>query len=80
MATEARKKGRAHFPRTGFGAILRRLRREAGLSQEALARKVDCSVGTLSRLELGGREPYWPLVLLLADALGVGPNDFRNSV
>ena len=36
---------------TTFGALLKRYRRAAGLSQEGLAERVGYSVGHLSRLE-----------------------------
>jgi transcriptional regulator with XRE-family HTH domain len=72
----AGRKGRSDFPRTGFGGRLRALREAAGLAQERLAQRAGCSVGTLSKLERGSQEPYWPLVLMLAKALGARPNDF----
>jgi len=42
---------------------IRRLRKKAGLSQEALARLADVSLFTVSRWERGGTEPS-KLVLL----------------
>jgi transcriptional regulator with XRE-family HTH domain len=57
---------------TRFAARLRELRLATGMAQEALARTVNCAVGTISRLERGtGGEPPWGLVVGLARALGV---------
>lgn len=56
---------------TGFGERLRLLRTQSGLTQAKLAQKVECTIGTLSRLEQGVTEPAWPFALRLAAALGV---------
>jgi len=64
---------------TGFGEILRRIRDERGLSQQALADAAGCHVITISKLERGRQEPAWPLVLLLAKALGVGVEAFAPA-
>jgi transcriptional regulator with XRE-family HTH domain len=68
--------GRSDFPRTNFGERLKALREAGGLAQEQLAQRASCSTFTVSRLERGAQEPYWPLVVALAKALGVTPNDF----
>jgi transcriptional regulator with XRE-family HTH domain len=68
--------GRGDFPETGFGGRLKALREAAGLSQEQLAHRAGCSTFTVSRLERGTQDPAWPLVVALAKALGVTPNDF----
>lgn len=53
-----------------FGQRLRRLRRDAGLTQEALAEQAGLSVRTVSDLERGlYRRPHEDTVQLLADAL-----------
>jgi transcriptional regulator with XRE-family HTH domain len=54
-----------------FADRLRRLREAAGLSQYALAKLSGLSKQSLSRLELGMREPAWDTVQRLALALGV---------
>ncbi len=60
--------------RPAFGMLLRRLRREAGLSQEALADRAQTSVKTISALESGARRaPYRETVAHLADALQLIP-------
>jgi predicted ATPase/DNA-binding XRE family transcriptional regulator len=55
-----------------FGALLRRYRLAAGLSQEELAERAGLSVQGLSALENGRRQaPYRHTVTLLATALGL---------
>ena len=54
-----------------FGARLRGLREEAGLSQEELAERAGVSSHAVSALERGTRtRPYPHTVRALADALG----------
>lgn len=52
-----------------FGALLRRHRTAAGLTQEELAERADLSVRGLKYLERDGRSPYPATVRRLADAL-----------
>jgi len=70
---------RGGWPPTGFGARLRDLRTEAGLSQRELAKQAGCNVFTVAKLERGIQEPAWPLVLALAKALGVSTDEFASS-
>src|SRR3954452_6646869 len=57
---------------THFGALLRRYRHAAGLSQEELADRARLSVRAVSALELGERRaPYPATVLALASGLGL---------
>src|SRR5262245_37632537 len=59
-----------------FGEVLRRLRRDAGLSQEALAEHANVSWRTISDLERGiNRRPQRETRHLLADALGLSSAD-----
>uniref|UniRef100_A0A831X0P1 XRE family transcriptional regulator n=1 Tax=Thermorudis peleae TaxID=1382356 RepID=A0A831X0P1_9BACT len=58
---------------TLFGAELRRLREERGLSQSALARRARLDHTFISRLESGQREPSRESVEVLAAALGLAP-------
>jgi transcriptional regulator with XRE-family HTH domain len=56
-----------------FAELLAELRARAGLSQSALARRVDADASYLNRLEAGAREPpRRPLVEALAVALDLG--------
>jgi transcriptional regulator with XRE-family HTH domain len=50
---------------------LRQLRQQTGLTQEALARAVNLSVGTVSKLEEKAIDPKLSTVVALARALGV---------
>jgi putative transcriptional regulator len=70
---------RGGWPPTGFGARLRDLRTEAGLSQRELAERAGCNVFTVNKLERGVQEPAWPLVLALAKALSVSTEEFVSS-
>ena len=57
-----------------FGALLRRYRRVAGLTQEALAERALLSVYTISALERGANQaPRKDTLVLLADALCLEP-------
>ena len=46
--------------------VLKKARKDANLSQESLARKVDVSVSTIFKLEQGGDAPSAPSFLLVA--------------
>jgi tetratricopeptide (TPR) repeat protein/transcriptional regulator with XRE-family HTH domain len=59
-----------------FGHLLRRFRRTANLTQEALAARAGISLRGVSDLERGiNRAPRRETVQLLADALQLGPQD-----
>src|SRR5579875_2946009 len=53
---------------SAFGARLRQLRIEAGLSQQALAQLAGLHRFGVAKLERGEREPAWSSVLALAKA------------
>lgn len=55
-----------------FGRRLRELRKERGLTQEALAEAADLSGNYISDLELGRKVPSLTILVRLAQALGVG--------
>jgi transcriptional regulator with XRE-family HTH domain len=63
-----------------FAARLRELREKAGLTQEALARAADMSIGNVRNYEQGIREPYMRGLFRLADALGVSSEAFRDCL
>ncbi|RKN64268.1 helix-turn-helix domain-containing protein [Streptomyces klenkii] len=57
-----------------FSTLLRRLRHDAGMTQETLAERARVGVRTIRGLETGERaDPRVTTVRLLADALGLGP-------
>ena len=60
--------------RQSFGVVLRAMRVEAGLSQEALAERARLSVVTVGALERGRRSAPYPATLTkLATALSLAP-------
>ena len=60
----------------GFGPLLRRYRRAAGLTQETLAIRAGLSTGTIHTLEAGRRRhPHRTTVALLCEALGLSDYD-----
>jgi DNA-binding XRE family transcriptional regulator len=62
---------RAAKPQPALGAAIRELRRERGITQEALAHQAELTVGHLSMIERGHANPSWGAVVGLANALGV---------
>ncbi|MFF4607256.1 helix-turn-helix domain-containing protein [Streptomyces sp. NPDC001339] len=59
-----------------FSVLLRRLRHEAGMTQEVLAERAKVGVRTIRGLETGERaDPRVTTVRLLADALGLSPGE-----
>jgi putative transcriptional regulator len=57
---------------------LRTRRKAAGLSQEALASRVDVSHGTIGHLEVGRRQPSLPLAIAIARVLECSVSDFAD--
>lgn len=62
-----------------FGARLKRLRREAGMTQQALGAGL-FSGGYLSQLESGKRRPSARAVEVFADRLGIDPAYLRTGI
>ncbi|HMC39401.1 MAG TPA: helix-turn-helix transcriptional regulator, partial [Acidimicrobiales bacterium] len=62
-----------------FGHRLRHLRRQAGLTLDALGQAVGRPASYLSQLENGHREPRLSTVNALAGALGVAPAELLSS-
>jgi transcriptional regulator with XRE-family HTH domain len=67
-------------PALRFGANLRAARRQAELSQEALAYEAEVDRAAISVYERGGREPNLRTVLKLARALRVSPVTLLDGV
>jgi len=63
-----------------FGLVLRELRRQKGLSQEAVASLTGLEVVELQGLERGMREPTLALIFKLARALGVEPSELLSRM
>ena len=58
---------------TAFGEILKKYRLEAGLSQDALAKRAGMHNTTISYYEVGRRKPTILTLFILARALEVQP-------
>ena len=58
-----------------YGRNLRRIRKERGFSQEALAFRAEVHRTEISLLERGKRDPGVNMTLRLAGALGVDPGE-----
>jgi putative transcriptional regulator len=68
----------AAMPR--YDSAVREYRERAGLSQEALARRVDVSRQTIVNIERGANEPRVLLALALAAVLGAAVSElFKGS-
>ncbi len=63
-----------------LAAVLRELRKDRGLSQEALGHQARITAGSLARIELGQASPEWSTVRRIADALGVSMVDLAARV
>ncbi len=63
-----------------LAAVLRRLREERGLSQEALAYQAGITSGSLGRIELAQSSPAWATVRQIANAIGVTMEELGATV
>ena len=61
------------------GGTIRRLRRQQGLSQEALAERADLVQHYVSRIETGDAEPGLLVLLRLCRALRVSPSELLSD-
>ncbi|TDU86883.1 putative ATPase [Kribbella voronezhensis] len=76
LPSDGSRRGSDDAQGTGFGDLLRRHRRDAGLSQEKLAELAGLSVDAIAALERGRRRAPRPHTLrLLGDALRLGAPD-----
>jgi transcriptional regulator with XRE-family HTH domain len=66
--------------RSPFGRRLRRLRREHRVTQDRLAHITGFHRTTISKLELGERDPQLGTILRLAQAIGVPPEAFVQGL
>ncbi|MGH2969023.1 MAG: helix-turn-helix domain-containing protein [Solirubrobacteraceae bacterium] len=63
-----------------FGAKLRRLRKEAGLTQEQLGARCGMDLAAVSRLERGLKDARLSTIVRLAHALDVTPASLIEDV
>jgi len=68
-----------HFQKA-FGRVLRRLRKEAGLSQETLGFESELQRNYVSLMELGKYQPTISTVFKLAYALKITPSSMVKLV
>ena len=73
-------KGRYLEPEIAFGVVLRKLRKERGLSQETLAFEAGIERNYISLLELGRNSASVKMLFKLAPALGVSVSDLMEKV
>ena len=66
--------------RVDVGRNLKRLREEAGLSQEGLAYEADLHRTYISGVERGIRNPTVTVLKKIADGLGVDPGELFRPV
>ncbi len=67
-------------PEDAFAQVLRRLRKNKGLSQEELAHQSDLDRTYISLLERGLRQPSLSSILRLSKPLGVSSADILAEV
>jgi transcriptional regulator with XRE-family HTH domain len=60
-------------PAVAFGKVLRRLRKQKGLTQEQLGFEADVQRNFVSLIELGRNQPTITTLFKLAKALGLAP-------
>ena len=65
---------------TAFGNVLRRLRKNAGLTQEELGLEADLQRSYVSILELGQQQPSLGTILKLAKALKLSAQEIVGLV
>jgi transcriptional regulator with XRE-family HTH domain len=63
-----------------LAGVLRGLRYQNGLTQEALAFRADITVSAMSRIERGLSDPAWSSVRAVAQALGVSLSELGVAV
>ena len=63
-----------------FAGVLRDRRRQAGLTQEALAERADVSARFVSFLETGDRQPSLTALAVLSAGLGIGMTELVEDV
>jgi transcriptional regulator with XRE-family HTH domain len=63
-----------------LAAVLRRLREDRGVTQEALAARAGITTGSYARIELGQSSPAWSTVRQIAGALDVPLADIARAV
>ena len=63
---------------TGFGEAVRRLREDAGKSQQDAAKDLGIAASSYAAIERGETQPSWPLVLRVCRLYGVPCETFSR--
>jgi transcriptional regulator with XRE-family HTH domain len=63
-----------------LAAVLRRLRHQSGLTQEALAFRSGVTIATLSRIERDLVDPAWSKIRAVATALGMSLEELGAAI
>jgi transcriptional regulator with XRE-family HTH domain len=63
-----------------FGAVLKELRKERGLSQQALADYAEMDRAYISQLELGESVPSIITIFKIAEVLKIKPGELVNHI
>jgi len=64
---------------TKFGAVVRRLREERGLTQEELAERAGMSATYVGFVERGDNVPTLTILLQLAEAFDISPSELLRA-
>jgi transcriptional regulator with XRE-family HTH domain len=67
-------------PIKAFGLVVKQIRKDRGLSQEALAEEAKLDRTFISQLETGSKQASLTTIFRLAAALQVGPSDLLRRV
>ncbi len=67
-------------PTPAIAVVLRHLRHQSGLSQEALALRSGVTIATLSRIERGITDPPWSKAQAIVTALGVSLQELGAAI
>ena len=67
-------------PAVAFGLVLRRLRKDAGLSQEQLAFEAEIERNFVSLIERGVNQPTIRVIFKLSNALDIQPSQILALV
>jgi DNA-binding XRE family transcriptional regulator len=75
---EASPRGTAASDQT-LASVIKRLRLERGVTQEALAFSAEVTIATLSRIERGVTNPAWLTLTKIAKALDITPAELVSA-
>jgi len=67
-------------PDPALGPVLKALREQRGLTQEALGPMAGITTGTLSKIETGQTNCAWVTVMQIIDALGVTLSELAAAI